>query len=78
MFDFPVVKEFDKVLYMDVDILVHGDLNKIFDLCVEDLLYTQESGTIEDPADYFGFSLFGETIKNYEDKSAFNSGVLLA
>ena len=77
LFDFPVVKEFDKVLYIDTDILVHGDLNKIFDLAVEDLLYAQETGTIEDPADYFGLSLFGETTKNYEDKSAFNSGVLL-
>lgn len=77
LFDFPIVKEFDRVLYMDVDVLVHGDLNKVFDLAVDDLLYAQGCGRIDDPADYFGLSLFGDTVNNYTDKSAFCSGVLL-
>jgi len=75
-FDFSIVKEFDKVLYMDVDVLVHGDLNQIFDLAEEDILYAQGSGNIDDPADYFYRSLFGDTLKNYEDKSEFCSWVL--
>ena len=75
LFNFDLSK-YEKILYLDTDILVKGNINKVFDVCTEDFLYVLEEGVI-DGAEYWGKSLFGDEINNYEDKTAFTSGILL-
>ena len=69
LFELPISK-YDKILYLDTDILIKDDVQKVFDLCKEDILYVVEEGTIEHQS-----QLFGD--EKYEDKSAFTSGILL-
>ena len=73
----PSVSNYDKILYLDTDIIVKGDLNKVFDICEEDLLYVLPEGDIISNTDWWGNVLFGDEVNNYEDKTAFNSGILL-
>ena len=69
---------YTKILYIDTDILVKGDLNTIFSIIEEDIIYTLEEGQLTDDDNWYGGkTLFGDEINNYEDKSAFTSGILL-
>jgi predicted O-methyltransferase YrrM len=77
IFQLPSTCNYEKILYLDTDILVKDDIRKVFDICVDDILYVLEEGTIDHELDYFGKSLFGNEINHYEDKSAFTSGILL-
>ena len=77
LFYLPFVKNYNKILYLDTDILIKDDINKVFDVCKEDILYTLEEGTICHKDDLYGKTLFGNEINNYSDKSAFTSGILL-
>ena len=80
LFDFNI-SDYNKILYLDIDILIKDDINKIFNLCKEDILYVLEEGNLLNEIghnnDYWGKSLFGSELNNYEDTSAFTSGVLL-
>ena len=69
--------KYKKVLYLDTDIIICNDINGAFDVCEEDLLYVREEGQITDDRDFWGKSLFGDNIEDYDDKSAFTSGILL-
>jgi predicted O-methyltransferase YrrM len=78
LFKFESISMYEKILYLDTDILIKDDINKVFDVCKEDILYVLEEGTIDNSyVDYWGNILFGDEINNYEDKSAFTSGILL-
>ena len=79
LFNLPSITKYDKILYLDTDILVKDDINKVFNVCEEDILYVLEEGIvdIDNDCDYWGKSLFGDEINNYNDKSAFTSGILL-
>jgi hypothetical protein len=73
IFDWPKVSKYDKILYLDTDILIKGDITPIFELPLKDLLYGIESGTIDSPN--FGSQFFtGEKDKN---TTGINSGTLL-
>jgi hypothetical protein len=81
IFDFPEVAEkYEKILYLDTDVLVIRPLAPIFDLVTEDRLYALEEGSLdlEVPYDYWGKDLFapGE-VAALEDKTGFSAGVLL-
>lgn len=81
IFDFPEVAEkYEKILYLDTDVLVIRPLKPIFDLATEDRLYALEEGSLdlEVPYDYWGKDLFapGE-VAALEDKTGFSAGVLL-
>ena len=54
LFNLPSVKNYNKILYLDTDILVKDDINKIFDVCKEDILYVLEEGEIDNISDYWG------------------------
>jgi predicted O-methyltransferase YrrM len=71
------LSNYEKILYLDTDILVKDNVNKVFDVCTEDLLYVLEEGRIDGEADWYGKPLFGDELDNYEDKTAFTSGILL-
>ena len=77
LFNLVSVKNYNKILYLDTDVLVKDDINKVFEVCKEDILYVLEEGEIDSNHDYWGKSLFGNEVNNYEDKTAFSSGVML-
>ena len=77
VFDLLSIKNYNKILYLDTDIIIKDDINRVFDVCEEDILYVLEEGSIDCRKDFWGKSLFGNKIKNYKDKSAFTSGILL-
>ena len=77
VFNLHSIKNYNKILYLDTDILVKDHINKVFDICEEDILYVLEEGEIHCDFDYWGKTLFGNEVNNYDDKSAFTSGILL-
>jgi len=74
IFDYPEIGGYEKLLYLDTDIIIKGDLSKIFTLDIEDLLYGIESGKVDSYN-------FGGQFFNFEqiDRSlaGINSGTLL-
>lgn len=80
MFDFPEFANYEKILYLDTDVLIIRPLAPIFDLATEDRLYALEEGSLdlEVPYDYWGKDLFapGE-VEALEDRTGFSTGVLL-
>lgn len=77
IFNLPSITNYDKILYLDTDILVKNNINTVFDVCKEDILYVLEEGSIDSDSNFWGKSLFGNELNNYDDKSAFTSGILL-
>jgi hypothetical protein len=77
LFMLPSIINYNKILYLDIDILVKDSINKVFYVCNEDILYVLEEGQIDNSLDFWGKTLFGNEINNYNDKSAFTSGILL-
>ena len=70
-------EKYNKILYLDTDILVKADIDKVFDVCNEEILYVLEEGNISKTNNDYGKILFGNEIDNYTDTSAFTSGILL-
>jgi len=77
VFNLPSITNYNKILYLDTDVLVKDNINKIFNVCEEDILYVLEEGEINSDTNYWGKILFGNEINNYNDKSAFTSSILL-
>ena len=78
IFELPSTTKYAKILYLDTDILVKDDINILFDVCEKDILYVLEEGDLgQETHDYHGKSLFGDELNNYDDKTAFTSGILL-
>ncbi len=79
LFKLPSIKKYNKILYLDTDILIKDNIHKVFDVCTEDILYVLEEGVIDDDSNFWGKILFENEneINNYDDKNAFTSGILL-
>lgn len=77
IFKLTSTSNYNKILYLDTDILIKDDINKVFDVCKDDILYVLKEGEIDNDADYWGKTLFGNEVQNYADKTAFTSGILL-
>jgi hypothetical protein len=78
LFTFSLIDRYHKILYLDTDIIVKGDINKLFNVCEEEILYVLEENLLTDNDNFYGGqTLFGNEINNYIDKSAFTSGILL-
>ena len=77
LFNLHSITNYNKILYLDTDILIKYNINKIFDVCKEDILYVLEEGEIDSNTEFWGKILFGNEINNYNDKSAFTSGIIL-
>jgi hypothetical protein len=78
LFELPCISNYDKILYLDTDIIIKNAVNTVFELCNEDILYVLEEGNLcLDYNDYWGKSLFGNELDHYNDTSAFTSGILL-
>jgi FkbM family methyltransferase len=74
IFDYENAMAYDKIMYLDTDIIVQGDLMNIFNEPMEDKIYAMKEGTIEHEIHggwWFDFS----TIE--KNTVAMNGGILL-
>jgi predicted O-methyltransferase YrrM len=84
LFNFPVITNYSKILYLDTDVLITGDIKPIFDLVDEDKLYVLEEGSengynlLTDSDDYWGGkTLFSQEERdNLDTKFGFTSGMM--
>jgi|UniRef100_A0A6C0CCN0 predicted O-methyltransferase YrrM len=83
LFKFTSIINYNKILYLDTDIIVKDSINKVFDVCKDDILYVLEEGNVATHHfnnvnhDYYGKTLFGDELANYNDTSGFTSAILL-
>lgn len=81
LFNLKSIDRYEKILYIDTDIIINRNISNIFDICVDECIYAMKEGEIDLVVDgdqnYWGYILFGDEVKNYEDKSAFSSGIML-
>jgi glycosyltransferase involved in cell wall biosynthesis len=71
--DYDGLQPYEKILYLDTDIIVKKEIGPLFDLSLNDVLYGLESGTIASPS--FGGQFFD--VGSRSNKTGFNSGTLL-
>lgn len=73
-FTFSCSNDYQKVLYLDIDILICYPIRDIFECVEDDILYVVEEGTLLSDTDFWGKSLF-----NIKDTTitGFSSGVML-
>ena len=75
IFEYADVDQYSKFLFIDIDIIVQGSLSALFDLCLEDKLYTVNQAYIgQQPG--LGSTLFDPKTTNM-GTSAINTGVML-
>ena len=74
IFEYPQIESYEKILYIDTDIIIKADLTPVFDLPILDVLYGIESGTIGSPS--FGNQFFNFN-KISGSMAGINSGTLL-
>lgn len=78
LFNLSSINKYSKILYLDTDILVKDDISRVFNVCKNNILYVLEEGNLEtETHDNHGKILFGDELNNYQDKTAFTSGILL-
>ena len=80
LFFYPFVDMYERIFYLDTDVLVLGNINKAFNVVNRDVLYALEEGTFDHYCKerYWGNNLFsaGE-VSQHVDMTAFSSGVML-
>lgn len=74
IFDYPQINEYEKILYLDADILITNNVNNVLNLEIDDKLYTLKEGKIGD--EYHGIEFFDFSQIDSETP-AFTSGILL-
>jgi hypothetical protein len=78
VFNLQSTMKYDKILYLDIDVLVKGDINTVFKVAKDDLLYALEEGMIVSEVDAWGSSLIGiDEMPYFIGKTAFTSGIML-
>jgi hypothetical protein len=78
LFNLESIKNYNKILYLDIDILVKDDINKVFSVCKEDILYVLEEGHLDEThCDHYGRTLFDDELNKYDDKTIFTCSILL-
>lgn len=75
LFGFESVTKYNKILYLDTDIIVKDSVNKVFDAINDDILYVLREGNITEF--FWGSQIFGNEASNYNDNSAFTTGIML-
>jgi len=74
IFDYKYIDLYDKILYLDTDITIQGDLTPVFELAVENKVYALDEGTIEHEFHGGQFFDFTKIDKNIQ---GINSGIIL-
>lgn len=73
IFDYSDIKNYNKILYLDVDILITNNLKNILDIQLENKLYALKEGNTEGKC--WGNTLYNNN--NNPKKDAFTTGILL-
>lgn len=73
VFDYPGISDYEKILYLDCDILITAPITKITKLDITSKLYALEEGTTEHR--FWGKDLFSK--ENNPRTRAFTTGILL-
>jgi mannosyltransferase OCH1-like enzyme len=74
IFNYKNISKYDKILYLDTDILINSDINVLFNLNISpDQIYVLEEGTIGQP--FWGSQFFDFKIYSSE-QTAFTSGII--
>jgi len=74
IFEYPQLENYEKLLYIDTDIIIKENIEPLFELEIDDLLYGIESGTIESlnfGGQFFDFQTIDSSL------TGLNSGTLL-
>ena len=71
IFDYPDIHKYNKILYLDCDILITNCINRLFDIHLENKIYALEEGYTNH--DFHGRQFFDEN----PNCTAFTSGILL-
>ena len=74
IFDYEYINSYEKIFYLDTDIIIKKDITPIFDLDLAEVLYGLECGTISSPS--FGCYLFDLATID-PNTTGINSGSLL-
>ena len=74
IFNYENINNYNKILYIDTDILITNNLNNLFNETLEDKLYVLSEGIISDM--YHGFEFFNFRKINKSTKG-FTSGILI-
>lgn len=77
LFQLESVSRYDKILYLDTDIIIKDDLNIILNYKLENKIYALEEGRIDYHGNEWGCILFNGNFDRFEDKTAFSSGIML-
>jgi len=81
VFDLPSISKYYKILYLDTDIIITGDINPIFEVSKDDIIYVLGEGQVneKDVHNYWGsIALFNKEEMNiHRNKTAFSSGIIL-
>ncbi len=80
IFNFDIINNYNKILYLDTDIIVIKSIQKILDLELENKIYVMEEGLINSETNYWGKEIFENNninFNNFNDLSAFSSGFIL-
>lgn len=72
IFDYEKIHEYDKILYLDCDTLVHGPIDTILNIPLDDKIYAIKDGSTSHR--YFGGDLF---VGNNPNTSAFSTSILM-
>ena len=75
IFEYADVDQYSKFLFIDIDIIVQGSLSNLFDLCVQDKLYTVNQATVGSHPG-LGSTLFDFSTDN-RAAPAINTGTML-
>lgn len=80
IFDLITVKALnpEKILYIDTDVLIIRNIEKVFEKIVEDKIYAKKEGSLHWRVEFWGKSLFQDKLNEIleEDPSCFCSGVM--
>ena len=74
IFDYEHINSYERLLYLDTDIIIKADLAPLFSIELRDVLYGLEQGTVDMPN--FGSQFFDSNILR-SGKTGLNSGTLL-
>jgi len=85
LFDLKSISNYDKILYLDTDIIIKNDINVLFNACEDEILYVLEEGDLQKQEiehnyfyDYHGRPLFTyQEVAEMKDSTAFTSGIML-
>ena len=72
LFEYPNINQYEKILYLDCDILVTNNLSNIVDVSVENKLYVLKDGNTNDK--HHGLGIFREN--ENPNSEAFTSGIM--